>query len=486
MEQKFSDIVSDVISRYGMEILLNGNRFCAIMADFASKKDKEMRVLRRVRQENLLNEIYSVLMSHENNRGKKLDAKLIEAGFSEEWRDIVLNTFGLVRQPVQDGTPVQEKQPGASIKSEQRYFGQKKAKEIWDKHCSGCELQIPDGYTVICANAFEFVWKPGNKVSRLILPDTLYEIREGAFSSLYITDYIEIPESVQVIGDILDIWSEERQDIPFKLGVGACVKCSEKSYAYRYCKEHGIETLSDRNLREAAALAATLTREGGAITEVNNRDCSGRILYISNVDSVGKRAFLGIDDFDILVIGSGVKYIKREAFESCSNLKYVYISDTICSIASNAFVNCHNLQYVKYDILNLEKSYQGNNERTFFIADNAFDGCDSLKIIVSNGYQFEAFCQHNNLMHLYVSNSIYDKEGNLQDTDYVSKKVKSILDDACEASLKKLHESWSDMIEAFGDEGPELLEEIKELIKETQEKKYEFLNMTYYIQHNYI
>ena len=96
MDENLSASIKQILSQYGTDVLLNGNRFCALVDDLAPNPESkyERRVLQRLNQENLLSEIYK-LISQTENTGKqfKLDLLLEEAGFSESWKQIVFEIF---------------------------------------------------------------------------------------------------------------------------------------------------------------------------------------------------------------------------------------------------------------------------------------------------------------------------------------------------------------------------------------------------------
>lgn len=87
--------IADIIERYGNEILLDGNKFCSLLSDLAPECKLELRIIRRMSQEDILKEVYSILR-HSDSDIKRFDVLLEEAGFSEEWKKIVLCVFSLL------------------------------------------------------------------------------------------------------------------------------------------------------------------------------------------------------------------------------------------------------------------------------------------------------------------------------------------------------------------------------------------------------
>ena len=96
MDRDLSNIIYQLLCQYGADILLNGNRFCALVDDLAPDPmlKIERKVLQRLNQENLLSEIYLTISQNENDREfNKLELLLEETGFSEAWKQIVFELF---------------------------------------------------------------------------------------------------------------------------------------------------------------------------------------------------------------------------------------------------------------------------------------------------------------------------------------------------------------------------------------------------------
>lgn len=139
--------------------------------------------------------------------------------------------------------PVAEK--CGEVSKKKRYLGKNQARHLftddmlyrmnWDT----IRIVIPNGYTVIGTGAFsDILFRAGilcetMRVGSIILPNTLSEIQEGAFSGLKIVDYIDVPDTVYEIGDL-----------PF-MGPNAYVRCGSNSCAHKYCRDHGIRNSAD-------------------------------------------------------------------------------------------------------------------------------------------------------------------------------------------------------------------------------------------------
>ncbi len=194
------------------------------------------------------------------------------------------------------------------------------------------ELTIPQGYTVIEKNAFNIRQFCGIDygyihVGRLILPDTIQEIQKGAFDRLRILEYIEIPDSVQVV-----------EDLP-SMGSHAYIKCSKNSCArrfkkgkeqYHYRTQKWLIKPCARDLLDDCDGFELVIRRGYEGIEENAfleffRDLTGeykqrtkkveRVIIPDTMKNIGDRALYGIEVTDYIEIPASVKHIGKDAFD---------------------------------------------------------------------------------------------------------------------------------------------------------------------------
>ena len=97
--------IKSILSQYGNQLLLDGDRFVSILSDVAPSCQTDLRVLRRMKDENLLNDVYYILISKEKNTSKaKEDVKqasnrllqeLAQAGFADDWKHMAFAAFDI-------------------------------------------------------------------------------------------------------------------------------------------------------------------------------------------------------------------------------------------------------------------------------------------------------------------------------------------------------------------------------------------------------
>ena len=125
MADSIALIVDDILNRFGMNILLDGKKFCGILDDMAPKLDTERKVFHNMQRLGVLEKLHHALQEDAVPiRSGKIDMLLQEEGFSPEWRRLVLETFGC---PVPD-KPVQQV-------SEDKSLEEGWGDEDWDVDC---------------------------------------------------------------------------------------------------------------------------------------------------------------------------------------------------------------------------------------------------------------------------------------------------------------------------------------------------------------
>lgn len=133
MDRNLNSIIYQLLNQYGIDILLNGNRFCALVDDLAPDPALkiERRVLQRLNQENLLSEVHQVISQNErDSECYKLDLLLEEAGFSETWKQIVFELFQFKNKAENRQEEIKQKNPSGNCYPEGRQLDQELKKFI--------------------------------------------------------------------------------------------------------------------------------------------------------------------------------------------------------------------------------------------------------------------------------------------------------------------------------------------------------------------
>ena len=122
----FNDCVKKIFDDYSVEILLDGKRFCSLLADYAAQYTTERKIIKRLESENLLRFFYNILSGDKNNYTVEV-AKLIyvmeEAGFSEKWINIAMQAFKLDNNNLQEKSYDKEVAFAAGIANDMKEAG---------------------------------------------------------------------------------------------------------------------------------------------------------------------------------------------------------------------------------------------------------------------------------------------------------------------------------------------------------------------------
>lgn len=210
--------------------------------------------------------------------------------------------------------------------------------------------------TAIGAEAF----KDSRMVTRVVIPEGVVTIGDGAFSGCEITS-IEIPESVKFIGK------------------EAFHNCSNLE-SIRI--PSGVTEISDNMLRQCWSLTSVTIPEGvvsigsGAFNYCYNLP---EITLPEGLTSIGNMAFLHCESLESIVIPQGVTSIKAQTFVGCKSLTSVVLPKGLTSVDVEAFSGCAALT-----TLSVPDSVEQIHE-------TAFKGDEQLTLLVSSGSFAERF-----------------------------------------------------------------------------------------------
>lgn len=166
------------------------------------------------------------------------------------------------------------------------------------------DVTIPEGVECITWRAFE----KNNSIKRVILPSTIKELRQKAFSEC-----------------------EELEHIEFRVMPENYTGC-----AFCNCKK----------LNDTIIHGDTLIRVP--------RSTSGKYVIPKGIVNIGKGAFCDCANITELVITPGVKSIEELAFNGLVNLRSILISASVESIEERAFIDCGKVEKITIDKSNLK------------------------------------------------------------------------------------------------------------------------------------
>ena len=220
----------------------------------------------------------------------------------------------------------------------------------------------------------------GELVTELVIPDSVTEIRNGAFSSCSSLTSVTIPDSVTSIGDT----------------------------AFYRCSGLTSITIPDsvteiRNGAFSSCSSLTSITIPGSVTSIGFSafsSCSGltSITIPDSVTSIGNGAFSSCSGLTSITIPDSVTSIGNNAFQYCSSLTSITIPDSVTSIGERAFFNCHNLTSITIP------------DSVTSIGNSAFSSCSGLTSITIpdsvTSIGFSAFSSCSGLTSITIPDSV--------------------------------------------------------------------------------
>jgi uncharacterized repeat protein (TIGR02543 family) len=183
-------------------------------------------------------------------------------------------------------------------------------------------LRIPNGTTSIGAYAFA-----GSDFESVVIPNSVTNIGEGAFSNCWGFEGVTIPSSVKSIGD------------------GAFSSCGSLTSA---SIPDSVKNLGERLFEDCNDLTNVVI--GSSVTNIGAYAFSGsgieRLTIPSSVTSIGDSAFSRCRSLESVAIPNSVTDIGASAFSSCSGLRSATIGNGVAAIEPQLFEYCYRLTNV--------------------------------------------------------------------------------------------------------------------------------------------
>jgi len=211
------------------------------------------------------------------------------------------------------------------------------------KACDSKMCVIPNGVKIICSDAF----KKSKNIKTVIIPNTVEEIEDFAFSSLHIED-VSVPKSIIKWGKSVFYMCEELKDVHFeegltRLGKDMFMTCDSLE---SIVIPESIKGLPDnifyscKSLKQIK-LPSQLTYIG------ENAFCQCEQLESIELPTT----LIGLCDdtfsdcykLSSIVVPEGVTVISSRCFARCDELKTIRIPSTLQHIDADAFEDCSNI-----------------------------------------------------------------------------------------------------------------------------------------------
>ena len=234
----------------------------------------------------------------------------------------------------------------------------------------GDTLIINDGVTTIKNIDFHTYDKNGEyegvkdevaRIKKVIIPDSVTNIRKCAFYYFENLTSVTIPDSVTSIGYAAFCGCKSLTSITIPDSV-----TSIGEYAFKKCK----------NLKNI-----TLPNNITYIGKVTFYDCKSleSIIIPDGVTSIGRDAFRDCENLEDISLPDSVTDIGYSAFSGCKSLTDITIPDSVTSIGGWAFAYCESLESITIP------------SSVTSIGLHSFEECDNLIIKCAKGSYAEKF-----------------------------------------------------------------------------------------------
>ncbi len=239
------------------------------------------------------------------------------------------------------------------------------------------EIKVLDGVTHIGANVFQEC----DALQRIVLPDSVYSIDNGAFDNCRSILDVTIPQYVLDVG-VASVFGTSYQSISnvvLSTGVRHIAMEAFKNCAslHRIKIPNGIEAIPERAFEGCVSLEYVNLPNGIRMLEPHSfARCSAlkNMSFPNGIEGIAPFAFEGCSALEKIDLPDSVRFIAEGAFAGCSSLKRAILREGLDGIDSMAFEDCISLKDIS-----LPQSLR-------HIDPNAFRNCRSLtKIVIHPG-----------------------------------------------------------------------------------------------------
>lgn len=280
--------------------------------------------------------------------------------------------------------------------SEMSYIGE----HAFNKATSLKSITIPDGLTTIERYAFF-----QTQISGCRIPNTVIEIKDGAFWHCPLLCSVYIPNSVQTISPMafadcnirLTLFGESGSFLP--------------SYVAENSNVNGNNLI---NCRMGFVLS------GNELVSYIGSDKNIQIPFSIGLKKISSEAFKNNTTIESISIASGINEIGDNCFSGCSSLTSLVMPSDIVTYGSNTFSSTNNLKVYCNENTNAYDYCIDNNiqvETDYDIADgvlNRYNGTNSNVVIpnnlcltqIGNGSYYDGFKDNNSLQTVVIPEGV--------------------------------------------------------------------------------
>ena len=417
------EAVTKIIGLRTKDIFTNQKQFFALLGDLSPEYPKELKMLKRVFDDDLLN-LFIDDTKKVRHRVRLIKEQLEEFGLTEDKVYFILESFGIPlgwEQEILDlkaDSPMQipnftqqpKNQVNANVTDISLSEDILKQWGFQDKNSIPDVLNIPSTYRSPFGTMYRIikvdseVFKDCANLKAVNIPDTVTEIGNSAFENCKSLEKINIPDSVNKIGTRAFANCKALIEVNIsrsvtEIGNSAFVGCSS---LINLTIPNKVTKIAEGLFGKCKSLANVIIPNG--VTEIGDKSFAGceslvGIIIPKTVTKIGKQAFVNCKKFDIFVIPDSVTDIGLEAFGGCSKIQHftlptrftVFKDDVnkqidLTSKGNSSFKNAKVGDYVKFG--SYPQTSNGQNQSIEWQVLSIENG----KMLVISRYGLDAKC----------------------------------------------------------------------------------------------
>ena len=314
------EAIKFIVNKRDKSLLTDSKKFKAHLKDLCPECQKELKILNRTLDENILAKIFG--NEKDNVKIARLRDEFEDQGLSETWSDFIISSFAQVLGWNYSNN-ISSLNNSIQPNCEEGNLTKEILQQLDINYAQKTSINIPE----ICV--YNEAQQNGNSTDYKVKYIKITGIGDGAFQNCSSLQSITLPKSVTTIGDNAFNGCSSLTNINIPEGVTTI-----GNSAFQSC-----------NKLQSITLPNSLTKIGDSIfyycTSLKSITIPNKVKSIGSIIMNGRSFIIGVfqncSSLTTINIPEGVKTIGDNTFNGCSSLKEITIPDSVKNIGVNAF-----------------------------------------------------------------------------------------------------------------------------------------------------